>query len=112
MATQPPKPQRRTRHSSRPVNGDGHPASIFVKLRTTLDRLEIRISNVRNSAASAFVQRKEMADDPHRPHYHFLSPANWMSDPNGLIQWKGQYHLFYQYNPYGPVPERIHWGHA
>src|SRR5713101_9735004 len=30
MATQPPKPQRRTRHSSRPVNGDGHPASIFV----------------------------------------------------------------------------------
>ena len=31
MATQPPKPQRRTRHSSRPVNGDGHPASIFVK---------------------------------------------------------------------------------
>ncbi len=31
MATQPPKPQRRTRHSSRPLNGDGHPASIFVK---------------------------------------------------------------------------------
>ncbi len=30
MATQPPKPQRRTRHSSRPLNGDGHPASIFV----------------------------------------------------------------------------------
>jgi len=79
---------------------------------TTLDRLEIRIGNMRNSAASAFVQRKEMADDPHRPHYHFLPPANWMSDPNGLIQWKGQYHLFYQYNPYGPVPERIHWGHA
>ncbi len=35
-----------------------------------------------------------------------------MNDPNGLIQWKGQYHLFYQYNPYSPIHERIHWGHA
>jgi beta-fructofuranosidase len=65
-----------------------------------------------NSAARAAAQRKEMAGDPQRPHYHFLPPANWMNDPNGLIQWKGQYHLFYQYNPHGPVHERIHWGHA
>src|SRR5438552_1232240 len=50
--------------------------------------------------------------DPHRPHYHFLPPANWMNDPNGLIQWKGQYHLFYQYNPYGSFHAQIHWGHA
>ncbi|MGI9057843.1 MAG: glycoside hydrolase family 32 protein [Ktedonobacteraceae bacterium] len=64
------------------------------------------------SAARAAAQRKELAADPHRPHYHFLPPANWMNDPNGLIQWKGQYHLFYQYNPYGTIPEHIHWGHA
>ena len=48
----------------------------------------------------------------HRPTYHFLPPANWMNDPNGLIQWEGQYHLFYQYNPYAAVPGNIHWGHA
>ena len=65
-----------------------------------------------DGAASAFAQRKELEDDPHRPHYHFLPPANWMNDPNGLIQWKGQYQLFYQYNPAGPVHERIRWGHA
>jgi beta-fructofuranosidase len=65
-----------------------------------------------DGAASAFAQRRELEDDPHRPHYHFLPPANWMNDPNGLLQWKGQYHLFYQYNPDGPVHERIHWGHA
>lgn len=52
------------------------------------------------------------ADDPHRPLYHFLPPANWLNDPNGLIQWKGQYHLFYQYNPNGPFHGTIHWGHA
>src|SRR6476659_2902008 len=50
--------------------------------------------------------------DPHRPGYHFLPPANWMNDPNGLIHWKGQYHMFYQYNPEGPFHNKIHWGHA
>jgi beta-fructofuranosidase len=67
---------------------------------------------VTTSEASAVAQRKELANDPHRPHYHFLPPANWMNDPSGLIQWQGQYHLFYQYNPYGPIHEYVHWGHA
>lgn len=52
------------------------------------------------------------SDDPHRPRYHFLPPANFMNDPNGLIQWQGRYHLFYQYNPEGPFPGPKHWGHA
>ncbi len=47
-----------------------------------------------------------------RPLYHFQPPANWMNDPNGLIQWKDQYHLFYQYNPNGPYHGTVHWGHA
>ena len=51
-------------------------------------------------------------DDPYRPEYHFFPPANWMNDPNGVIQWKGQYHLFYQYNPHGAFWGTIHWGHA
>ncbi len=50
--------------------------------------------------------------DPHRPIYHFLPVATWMNDPNGLIQWKGQYHLFYQYNPNGAYWGTMHWGHA
>jgi beta-fructofuranosidase len=47
-----------------------------------------------------------------RPRYHFLPLANWMNDPNGLIQWKGVYHLFYQYNPDAPGFGLMHWGHA
>lgn len=50
--------------------------------------------------------------DAHRPQFHFQPTANWMNDPNGVIQWKGTYHLFYQYNPAGPLFGVIHWGHA
>ena len=59
------------------------------------------------------MERKKFETDPHRPIYHFLPPANWMNDPNGLIQWEdGTYHLFYQYNPDSPQPANICWGHA
>lgn len=47
-----------------------------------------------------------------RPQYHFQPLANWMNDPNGLIHWQGQYHLFYQHNPNGPQWAQMHWGHA
>jgi beta-fructofuranosidase len=47
-----------------------------------------------------------------RPGYHFLPPANWMNDPNGLIRWNGVYHMFYQYNPEGAFWKAPHWGHA
>ena len=50
--------------------------------------------------------------DCHRPQYHFLPAANWMNDPNGVIQWKGRYHLFFQYNPDGAYHANMHWGHA
>ncbi len=50
--------------------------------------------------------------DPERPAYHFHPPAQWNNDPNGTIQYKGWYHIFYQFNPYEAKWGHMHWGHA
>lgn len=63
-------------------------------------------------AAHARRLRQQLADDPLRPRYHFTPPANWINDPNGIIQWDGSFHLFYQHNPYAPIWDNMHWGHA
>jgi beta-fructofuranosidase len=57
-------------------------------------------------------KRLNLSGDSHRPRFHFLPPNNWMNDPNGLIHWQGQYHMFYQHNPNNPFWGDIHWGHA
>src|SRR5580700_5656119 len=60
--------------------------------------------------AAAFAQ--DSYDQPWRPQYHFTPAKNFMNDPNGVVFYKGEYHLFYQYNPEGQVWGHISWGHA
>ncbi len=56
--------------------------------------------------------REPLYGETWRPQFHFTPPMNWMNDPNGLVYYDGEYHLFYQYNPFDNRWGHISWGHA
>lgn len=55
--------------------------------------------------------RQTVATDPRRLKFHLMPETGWLNDPNGLCQFHGIYHIYYQYTPFEPTGELKMWGH-
>jgi len=70
--------------------------------------LAVALLATAGAARAAAQQTYPLYQEPWRPQFHYSQPGLFMNDPNGLVYYDGEYHLFYQYRPGGGIV----WGHA
>lgn len=94
-------------------------ANVTIELAEGQNEINVKVQDKESGVSTITVLHVKRRQNPeeaylekYRPQFHFTPEANWVNDPNGMVYYEGEYHLFYQYHPYSKQWGPMHWGHA